>query len=189
MIRKGTPVSRIAAVSLALGPFILFGGVFTVWAISSWSSAGDRIRAAEKALHRIEAQRSQSELYEPLGKSWSAYSISSTSGLMQEKDAKSAGQALITRVEGLLKRAKGGAGVVNIIAASQVKPGLEIIRAEARGWLPETALPAFFETLESQEPFLFVEALELRRGDDASAKETVAVTVRVAAFRLTGAPK
>ena len=189
MIRRGTSASRLAALGLALGPFLLAVAAFVVWAVSSWIGAGDRIRAAESALHRIEARRSQSELYEPLGKSWAEFAASPTSGLMLEANSSAAAKALIGRVEKLMKRFKGGGGVVNIISAKKKKPGLEVIRAEARGVLPETALSSFFEALEGQEPFLFVEALEMSRSATKSATPMIVVRIRLAAFRMTGAQR
>ena len=187
MIRRGTRFSRFAALSLALGPFVIAAAAFAAWAVLAWSDASKRIIDAEAALHVLDARRSQAEIYGPVSKRWLNYAASSASGMLQEPDTATAGVALVAQIEALFARAGGGRGVATLIGASPPADGLEKVRAEARGRLPEAALPAFFDGLEKQEPFLFVEALDVQRADDAGGEPVVELRLRISAYRMTGA--
>ncbi len=186
MIRKGTPLSRFVALAVLFGPLVVLVVAFAIWAVTAWRSAGDRIEAATAALHRIDARRSQAELYGPLGASWIEYAEAAGSGLVLDDDLDAATRALVERVEGLFSRVEGGDGAVAVLGVEPAGDGLEVIRAEAAGALPQAALPRFFASLESGEPFLFVEFLEMRRAPE-SGQAIIELRLRFAAYRLTGA--
>lgn len=196
MIRKGTPLSRLVALSVIAGPMIIAAMAFTIWAVSAWSRAGDRIAEASAALHRIDARRSQAELYGPLGDSWTEYARSAASGLVLDRDVDAAARALVARVETLLMEAHGFdpendapdrpriPGAVSLINVEPAGAGIELLRAEARGILPQATLPRFLDGLESGEPFIFVEYLDIRRAPDDADRAMVEVRLRFSAYRL-----
>lgn len=186
MIRKGTALSRAVAAAIAFGPLVVAVIAFAAWAVTAWGAAGARIEAASEAIHRIDARRSQAELYGPLGGSWREFAASSGSGLVRDPDVAAAAAAVVTRVEDYFAEA-GGDGVVSVIGVTPARDGLELIHAEARGILPQSEMPTFLANLESDEPFLFVEFLDIRRasGDGAPALD---VRVRFSAYRLTEGP-
>ena len=186
MIRRGTRASRYTALGLAFGPIALVGAIFAIWAIGGWLDASDRIRAANESLHELEARRSQAEIYGPLGKNWAEYAASEGSGLMLEPDRQSAKIAFISRVERLFESVEDGDGVVTVIGFDEPEAGLEVLRAEARGRMSEAALPGFLETLEAQKPFVFVEALDVRRAPDAEGRPVMELRLRLSAFRIAG---
>lgn len=188
MIQRGTRTSKLAAVAIAFGPIVVLGLGFAGWAVASWVDAGRRISEAEAALHRIEARRSQAELYGPLGESWVEFAASSSSGLVQAPDRRTAAEALTTRVEELMTRADGATGVVSIFGAEEVELGLEVMRGEAVGRMPQAALPVFLDALEKDTPFLFVEFLDLRPARGGGAK-VMDLRLRFVAYRMIGEPR
>lgn len=189
MIRKGTALSRIVALAVIFGPLLLAVLTFIVWAVTSWSDAGARIESARGAIHKLRAERSQAQLYQAIGANWAEYANAANSGLVQERDMATARAALTKRVEALFREANGSAAV-SVIGAKTETPGLEVISAEANGVTPEATLPRLFDALEGEEPFLFVDFIDLRRAAPRGQEKMVALRLRFSAFRLVDtAPK
>ncbi|MEL6318296.1 MAG: type II secretion system protein GspM [Pseudomonadota bacterium] len=186
MIRRGSRTSRMLAVAVVAAPAALAAGGFALWSVGTWISTGRALAAQEQLRHEAETRASHASFYTELGEAWRDYSETEISGLAQEPTAEAAEQAMKQRLLQLFERSEGAASVVEILERDDAD-GVERLRAETRGRLPEAALVSFLETLETQPPFLFVDLMELQPETDGAGRSglsQVAIRLRVSAYRI-----
>lgn len=181
MIRRGARVSRILALLIVLGPTALGLAAFGAWAVKRWSVDSARIAQAAEQRHRAEASADQAMLYAPLGEAWEEYAATEISGLAQQPTRAAAVSATRARLRELYERFDGAA-LTAVPLASEVENGLERMRFETRGDLPEAALSGFLTALEAEAPFLFVDHLDIRRREGGG--ERLALRLEISAYRL-----
>lgn len=188
MIRRGTIISRALALLLAVSPLIVAMGGLAAWAGGAWVREGERLEIERAERHDLEARTTQTSLYGPVLDAWRAFAASEGSGLVRAADVDAADATLQTRISDMFDRFDGA-----WIGAERLPPQAgdpeSILRLETRGELNERSLARFLSALETEAPYVFVEALDARRTQTDAAElnpddARLELRLRVAAYWL-----
>ncbi|MEO1292417.1 MAG: GspMb/PilO family protein [Pseudomonadota bacterium] len=181
--RRGSRTSRILAVVVACMPGILVLLGFSAWAIYDYSHTSRLIAEERQRIRELEARTGQAFLYRPLGDAWSDFASTDTSGLLQSDDIESAGEALRSRIEELL-RIHGGIVSGIVTEAGDPQDGLYRLTATVEADITENTLPTLLRALEAEPPFVFVESLDARDIGTTERQKRVALRMTVFAYHL-----
>ncbi|MEL6277499.1 MAG: GspMb/PilO family protein [Pseudomonadota bacterium] len=182
-VRRGTPLSRGLAGLVASVPVLVVVGAIAFGAVSIWNGQSERYADEQYNLRRINAEAEQARLYQPLREAWRDYAQTDLSGLSQAGEPQAAESEMRLRLAGLFQRF-GGVWETSEVLAAQLEPGIERLRVESRGRLPESVLTAFLESVETETPFLFIDLLDANRGADLNGEAALDIRLQVSSYRL-----
>lgn len=185
MIRRGTPLSRLLAGIVAAIPILAAIALVFLGALYIWRGQSERYAEEQYLLRRAMAESEQARLYDPLREAWRDYARTDLSGLSQAADAQTAETDMRRRLAEIFARFDGR-WISSETLAAQAEPGIERLRVEARGELPEAQLFAFLEALETDTPFMFLDLFDARMKASGSAgSQTLALRLQVSTYRLS----
>lgn len=186
LIRPGSRLSAALAVLTIASPVLLIVISFAVWASMEYAHQGARQNDERRLAHRHRSMTTQLAAYQSLRTVWEGYAQSPGAGLLPGATLEEAEAAFSSKTAEVLTR-YGGAWVGAERLPMRTERYLTELRAEARGVLPERALAPFLEALEREEPFIFIDAVDIRRIDDApggAADTRLDLRLRLSAYRL-----
>ena len=183
MITPGTPLSRNLAILVAMSPALVIGLGFGVWAATEWRAQGERLVKERALAHEYEAMTTQTRQYEAVLRSWRDYAASLDSGLIGGETSAASEAALVARVQENFERF-GGVWIGAESLGAREEGGLELISLEARGEALEEEFPHFLSALETESPYVFIDAIDLKRKAAEGKTARLEVRLRLSTYRL-----
>lgn len=177
---RGTLPSMTLAGLLASAPLWLPVLGYAIWAFHDLSHQAARIAHEERRVRDAAALTDNRGFYVALGEVWFEYAGSDASGLLQSPDARGGERLMIARAQEAVDAVDGVWLGAEALARSDTD-GLQTLRIEFRAQIPEPKLAALVARLEQDQPYLFVDLLDLSRADSL---DVIVTRLRLSAYRL-----